>query len=85
VSDGGAKILLVDDETAILDTLKILFRGEGYEVSTSRTPGHEGPSPRSPTSWKPDLVLTDIRMPGATGLEVLAHARESTPRCPSSS
>ena len=30
---GKVKILLVDDESAILDTLQILFRGEGYEVA----------------------------------------------------
>ena len=34
---GKAKILLVDDEVGILDTLEILFRSEGYEVAIATT------------------------------------------------
>jgi two-component system response regulator HydG len=67
------KILLVDDETAILDTLSILFRGEGWEVAVADS----GPKALAALEdEKPDIVLTDIRMPGATGLDVLAEARE---------
>ena len=70
------KILLVDDETAILDTLQILFRGEGWDVSVADS----GPKALAVLEdEKPDIVLTDIRMPGASGLEVLAHARETDP------
>lgn len=70
------KILLVDDETAILDTLEILFRGEGYEVAVADS----GPKALAALEdEQPDIVLTDIRMPGATGLEVLAHARDVDP------
>lgn len=70
------KILLVDDETAILDTLQILFRGEGYDVSVADS----GPKAIAALEdEKPDIVLTDIRMPGATGLEVLAQAQEVDP------
>ena len=66
------KILLVDDETAILDTLQILFRGEGYDVALADS----GPKALAALeSEKPDIVLTDIRMPGAGGLEVLMEAR----------
>ncbi len=67
------KILLVDDETAILDTLSILFRGEGWDVSVANS----GPKALAALEdEKPDIVLTDIRMPGASGLDVLAEARE---------
>jgi DNA-binding NtrC family response regulator len=70
------KILLVDDERAILDTLEILFRGEGYEVAVADS----GPKALAALEdEKPDIVLTDIRMPGATGLEVLTQAREVDP------
>ncbi len=67
------KILLVDDETAILETLSILFRGAGYEVTVADS-GAKALTALS--EEKPDIVLTDIRMPGANGLEVLAKARE---------
>ena len=67
------KILLVDDEVAILETLQILFRGEGYEVTVADS----GPKALAALEdEKPDLVLTDIRMPGAGGLDVLTAARE---------
>ncbi len=70
------KILLVDDETGILDTLQILFRGEGYEVTTANS-GKAALA--SIEAAKPDIVLTDIRMPGAGGLDVLQRAREVDP------
>jgi two-component system response regulator HydG len=73
------KILVVDDETAILETLQILFRGEGYEVAVADS----GPKALAALEdEKPDLVLTDIRMPGAGGLDVLSAAREADPEMP---
>ncbi|MGE0160937.1 MAG: sigma-54-dependent transcriptional regulator [Gemmatimonadales bacterium] len=73
------KILVVDDEVAILETLQILFRGEGYEVTVADS----GPKALSALEdEKPDLVLTDIRMPGAGGLDVLTAAREVDPEMP---
>lgn len=73
------KILLVDDETSILDTLQVLFRGAGYDVQVAET-GQKAIDALG--SAKPDLVLTDIRMPGTTGLEVLASAHEIDPELP---
>jgi len=73
------KILLVDDETAILETLEILFRGEGYEVSVADS----GPKALAALEdERPDIVLTDIRMPGAGGLDVLSQARAVDPEMP---
>ncbi len=73
------KILLVDDETAILETLEILFRGEGYEVAIADS----GPKALAALEdERPDLVLTDIRMPGAGGLDVLSQARSVDPELP---
>ena len=70
------KILVVDDETAILDTLKILLKREGYAVTTACT-GKEALVLLEEDP--PDMVLTDIRMPGLTGLDVLNRAREVDP------
>ncbi len=68
------KVLLVDDETGILDSLEILFRGEGYDVALAST-GKE--ALELIDSEQPDIVVSDIRMPGVTGLEVLSRAREA--------
>ncbi|MBW3533920.1 MAG: sigma-54 dependent transcriptional regulator [Gemmatimonadetes bacterium] len=79
MSGDGARILLVDDETGILDTLRVLFRGEGWDVVVANG-GREALERLE--SERPDVVLTDIRMPGATGLEVLQKAREVDPELP---
>jgi two-component system response regulator HydG len=75
-SRGAVRILLVDDESGILETLKILFRGEGYDVSVAQS-GKEAIEILAESP--PDIVLSDIRMPGTTGLEVLQNARDTDP------
>jgi DNA-binding NtrC family response regulator len=75
----GARILVVDDESSIVETLEILLRGEGYRVETALG-GRAGLEALD--GDPPDLVITDIRMPGATGLEVLAKALEVDPELP---
>lgn len=72
----GVKVLVVDDEMAILESLKILLKREGYVVSTAAT-GKEALALID--DERPDMVVTDIRMPGLTGLDVLHHAREVDP------
>lgn len=72
-------MLIVDDETGILDTLRILLTGAGYDVMTA-VGGQAGIDLLEAES--PDLLLTDIRMPGKTGLEVLAAAQAANPDLP---
>jgi DNA-binding NtrC family response regulator len=67
----GPRILVVDDETAILDTLRILLRREGFQVFTAAG-GQRGVEMLPEV--RPDIVVTDVRMPGTGGLEVLAAA-----------
>lgn len=73
------KLLIVDDETAILDTLRILLKREGFQVMTADG-GKRGLEALE--EFRPDFVLTDIRMPGVTGLEILAAAQEMDPDIP---
>ncbi len=76
MSEKSIRLMLVDDESGILDTLRILFRGEGFEVTTCQ--GGKAALEQM-ADLRPDIVLSDIRMPGATGLDVLAHARDLDP------
>jgi len=76
VSDRDAQILLVDDESGILESLQILLRSEGYDVRTAMG-GKEGVEALE--EEVPDIVVTDIRMPGTTGMDVLTKAREVDP------
>ena len=73
------KVLIVDDETSILDTLRILLKRDGYEVHTA-VGGQQGVD--ALREVQPDFVLTDIRMPGVSGIEVLNAAREMDPTLP---
>ena len=67
-------VLIVDDETAILDTLRILLRNEGFEPHCAQ--GGEKAIEKI-RAVRPDIVLTDIRMPNVGGVEVLSAAREN--------
>ncbi|TVP42985.1 MAG: sigma-54-dependent Fis family transcriptional regulator [Gemmatimonadales bacterium] len=73
------KILVVDDELGIVETLEVLFRGAGYEVETALG-GRAGLE--AVGRVKPDVVVSDIRMPGVTGLELLEHIRATDPELP---
>jgi putative two-component system response regulator len=61
------RILIVDDESASRIPLATLLRREGYEV---RDVGEGGAALTECASFRPDLILLDVMMPGVDGLEV---------------
>ena len=69
-------ILIVDDEQSILDTLRILLKNEGFEVVTAQG-GKAGLEQLAASA--PDIVLTDIKMPGVDGIEILAAVKAQDP------
>jgi len=69
-------ILIVDDETTILQSLSGILSDEGYEVLTASN-GYEGLKIIEEES--PDLVLLDIWMPGMDGIETLREIKRTTP------
>ena len=72
-------ILVVDDESAILDTVRILLKNEGFDVTVAQG----GKAGLEQIGEKPfHVVLTDIRMPGAGGIDILKAARERDPDTP---
>ncbi len=72
-------VLIIDDESAIVDTLRILLKNEGFAAHVAFG-GKQGLDQIA--AIRPDLVISDIRMPGVTGLEVLAAARAADPDVP---
>jgi DNA-binding NtrC family response regulator len=72
-------VLVIDDESGILETLRILLKNEGFAVHTALG-GRQGLERIAAET--PDVVLTDVRMPGAGGLEMLAAARARDPHTP---
>jgi two-component system KDP operon response regulator KdpE len=68
-----SRILVVDDETQITRVLKTTLNSQGYEVKTAS----EGDSALNlAVDWIPDLIITDLSMPGMTGIELCRSVRE---------
>ncbi|MFI5176966.1 MAG: sigma-54-dependent transcriptional regulator [Vicinamibacterales bacterium] len=73
------RILVVDDEPAIRDTMRMILEYEGYEVLLAGS-GQEGLAVVERDT--PDLVFLDIKMPGLDGLEVLSRLRGTNETLP---
>src|SRR6185295_9740157 len=67
------RVLAIDDEPAMIEWLKILLEHEGYEVRTAMigTRGEE-----IFKTWKPDVVVTDMMLPDADGLELVRKFKQ---------
>lgn len=72
-------VLIIDDESGILDTLRILLKKEGFEVITAQG-GKAGLDQIKAGTH--DIILTDVRMPQVSGLDILQAAREQDPMTP---
>ena len=70
------KILIIDDEEGNVRVLSMSLRSDGYDVVTAYS-GEEGLDVFGRES--PDIVLTDLKMPGMNGLEVLKNVKASNP------
>ncbi len=70
------KILIVDDNQSLATVIQYMLEQKGHEVS-SAFDGLEGYSVYF--QFRPDLVITDIQMPGENGLELINHIREQDP------
>lgn len=72
-------VLIVDDERGILDVIRILLANNGFTPYTA----HGGRAALDQLgTLRPDIVVTDIRMPGVSGAEVLSAARALDPEMP---
>ena len=74
-----ARILLIDDEAIALTNLTHVLQREGYTVSAHKD-GKSGLAALRATDF--DLVLTDLKMPGVDGMEVLREVRSRYPDVP---
>jgi two-component system, NtrC family, sensor kinase len=72
----ASKILIVDDEQAIVRLLSMSLKSDGYDTCTASS-GEEALDVFENQS--PDIVVTDIKMPGMDGLELLKRIKERDP------
>jgi len=72
------KVLVVDDERVIADTLAIILNQHGYDASAVYT--GNGAVERA-RSISPDLIISDVIMPDMNGIEAAIRIREFLPSC----
>lgn len=68
------KILVVDDEFAIVEIWKEVFEAKGYDVSTANN-GEAAVASIKESDF--DMILTDMKMPGSDGTVILDHIAKS--------
>jgi two-component system, NtrC family, response regulator HydG len=75
--DSPMRILVVDDEEIVRDSLRSWFEMEGYFVGVAPG-GKEALALMAESAW--DLFILDVKMPGMDGLELQRRIREAFPR-----
>jgi twitching motility two-component system response regulator PilH len=67
-SDAGKpRVLLIDDSEIAVEAARAVLEGDGFDVRTAHTLGEFNVILKT---WKPNIVLTDVNMPGVSGPEL---------------
>jgi DNA-binding NtrC family response regulator len=74
----GRKILIIDDEATIADTLALIFASSGYEARTAYSAEQ---ALVVLEEWRPDLAIIDVVLPGMNGIEFAIFLKASYPCC----
>lgn len=73
-----SKILVVDDEQPIAETMRDIFKSRGYEAFCAYS-GRDAVSQAA--HLRPDVLVSDVMMPGLNGFEVALQVKELCPGC----
>jgi YesN/AraC family two-component response regulator len=72
------RVLVVDDERLVADTLTLIFGKSGFEAQAAYSANHAMERARE---FKPHLLLCDITMPGKDGLALVNEISQELPDC----
>jgi DNA-binding response OmpR family regulator len=72
------RVLIVDDERLVADTLALVFEKSGFQVRTAYSVNEAMQKART---FKPNLLLCDITMPGKDGLVLVNEITHELPSC----
>ena len=72
------RVLVVDDERIIADTLEMILSMSGYDTRAAYSGEMAIEMARN---FHPDMMITDVVMPGITGIEAAIKVREIVPAC----
>lgn len=73
------KLIIVDDERKICQLLEVLIDWEKFGIDIAGTASNGNEAIELAEAVKPDIVLTDIMMPGCDGLEMIRRVKENNP------
>ena len=72
------RVLVADDEKVIADTLKLILSGAGYDVAVT----YDGIAALEKAErWAPDVFLSDVFMPGLSGIDAAIEICRRLPNC----
>ena len=74
----GIKVLIVDDENAVADSLALVFSVAGYDTRVANSAEEAAEIIRQ---WEPRLVILDVVLPGMNGIEFTIQLKNSHPGC----
>ena len=74
----GSRVLVVDDERAVADSLGAIFRMHGYEARATYSAED---ALQIAVGWQPDLAVLDVMLPGMTGIELAVLLKQNHPTC----
>jgi CheY-like chemotaxis protein len=72
------KILIVDDEAAVADSLHLIFSGRGYEA---RAVYSAEQAIEMLAQWQPDLAIIDVMLPQMNGIQLAGILKGNYPSC----
>lgn len=75
---GARKILIVDDEPPITETLSVIFSKNGYET---RTAGSAEEAIETIAAWEPDIAILDVMLPCMNGIDLALVLKANHPHC----
>jgi two-component system response regulator MtrA len=75
---GRRRILIVDDELAIADTLQMIFQLQRYDARVAYTAERAA---ELIAKWQPDLAVVDVILPGMNGIDLAIVIKANYPRC----
>jgi len=78
VPDTNRVVFVVDDEPVIAQSLAVILKQAGFEASAF---DHPDKAIAARAKLLPDLLISDVMMPGMTGIELAIHFRKAQPEC----
>src|SRR5258708_2725364 len=76
--DESRKVLVVDDEETIAETLAVIFRNHGYQVRAAYSAED---AIDVIAEWQPNLALLDVNLPKMNGIDLAVALKTSDPLC----